>query len=165
MERIDAGQPFTVIVDYAHEKVSMNGVLDTARAMSPEGKIIVLLGAEGGGRDKAKREHMGIAAGQKADYVVLSNVDPYEDDPQEIVDDIAVHVRKQGKVDEENLFCILDRRDGIRKALSVAQEGDVVLLTGKGAEQSMIIGGKAIPWDDRSITQEILQELGYTVKQ
>ena len=165
MERIDAGQPFTLIVDYAHEKVSMNGVLDTARAMSPDGKIIVLLGAEGGGRDKAKREHMGIAAGKKADYVILSNVDPYEDDPQEIVDDIAQHVRKEGKVDGENLFCILDRRDGIRKALSLAHDGDVVLLTGKGAEQSMIIGGKAIPWDDRTITQELLQELGYTVKQ
>ncbi len=165
MERIDAGQPFTLIVDYAHEKVSMNGVLDTARAMSPDGKIIVLLGAEGGGRDKAKREHMGIAAGKKADYVILSNVDPYEDDPQEIVNDIAQHVRKEGKVDGENLFCILDRRDGIRKALSLAHDGDVVLLTGKGAEQSMIIGGKAIPWDDRTITQELLQELGYTVKQ
>ncbi len=161
MERIDAGQPFTVIVDYAHENVSMNAVLDTARAMT-HGKVIVLLGAEGGGRDKKKREDMGIAAGKKADVVILSNVDPYDDDPQEIVDDIAKHVLAQGKKEGVELFRILDRRSGIEKAFSMATEGDSVIITGKGAEQSMIIGKEHIPWDDRTVVRELLEKIGYT---
>ncbi len=149
METIDEGQSFAVFVDYAHEKLSINLLLDTAQQMrNPPagrgGKIIVVIGAEGGGRDKAKRAHLGHAAGEKADFVVVSNVDPYSDDPMEIAEGVAVAVREKGKKDGEDLFVILDRREGIRKALSLAKENDIVLLTAKGAEQSMIIGGKSI---------------------
>ena len=160
MERIEEGQPFIVFIDYAHEKVSMNLLLDTALAMRENGKkIIVLLGAEGGGRDKAKREHMGNAAGEKADYVIVSNVDPYEDDPQEIADGIAKFARLRGKRDGDDLFVILDREAGIRKALSLAAPGDIVLITGKGSEQSMCVYGKTIPWDDRPIVRNLIKEL------
>ncbi len=158
MEKIDGGQNFTVIVDYAHEKVSMTNVLETANAMKKPGtKTIILLGAEGGGRDKAKRPIMGELAATMADYVVVTNVDPYEDDPGEILEDIAIAAEKFGKMRNKNLFVIEDRRDGIQKALSLAEAGDIVLITGKGAEQSMIIGGKSIPWDDREVVREELK--------
>ncbi|MGE5392341.1 MAG: Mur ligase family protein [Candidatus Saccharibacteria bacterium] len=160
MEVIDAGQNFTTIVDYAHEKVSMNLLLDAGRGMATEGaKVIVLLGAEGGGRDKAKRSHMGEAAAKKADIVICSNVDPYEDDPTPIVEDIAIVAEQHGKKRGLDLFVIEDRREGIRKALSLAKPKDIVLITGKGAEQTMIIGGKSIPWDDREVVREELMKL------
>src|SRR3989338_6129577 len=90
MERIEEGQNFTVFVDYAHEGESMRNVLETATAMrAPGGKIVVLLGAEGGGRDKAKRPIRETLPGKRADYVVISNAAPYEADPQEIREDIA----------------------------------------------------------------------------
>ncbi len=161
MEKIDEGQHFTVIVDYAHEKESMTALLNTAKNMSKErkGKIIILLGAEGGGRDKTKRPIMGKLTGEMADYVICSNVDPYEDDPTEIVEDIAVAAEKKGKVREKDLFVIEDRRAGIKKALSLARNYDIVLITGKGAEQSMIVDGKKFDWDDRAVVREELRKL------
>ncbi len=161
MERIEEEQKFVVIVDYAHEKQSMTLALDASRVIAKNSsqKIIVLLGAEGGGRDKTKRPEMGTVASTKADYVIVSNVDPYDDDPKEIVEDIAHSAENTGKTRGQNLFVIEDRREGIKKALSLARDRDVVLITGKGAEQSMIIKGKHIPWDDRIIVREELQKL------
>lgn len=158
MEQINEGQGFTVIIDYAHEKISMNAVLDTARTMAGENKVIVLLGAEGGGRDKSKRQHMGEAAAKKADYVICSDVDPYEDDPFPIANDIAIAAEQFGKKRDENLFVILDRREGIAKALKLARAKDIVVITGKGAEQTMIKYGKTIPWDDRLVVREELKK-------
>lgn len=160
MEEIKEGQSFMVIVDYAHEKESMTNVLRTAGAMRKNhAKIIVVLGAEGGGRDKAKRPLMAELAAHMADYVVVTNVDPYDDNPQIILEDIASVAEKFGKVRNENLFVILDRREGIHKALSLASGHDIVLVTGKGAEQSMIIGDQKIPWDDRVVVREELHKL------
>ncbi len=158
MEQIKEGQNFSVIVDYAHEKESMGALLATAKSMRPAGKkIIVVLGAEGGGRDKAKRPAMGQIVGKEADYVVVSDVDPYEDDPKQIAEDIAVVAEKMGKVREQNLFTILDRKEGIAKALSLAKTGDIVLITGKGAEQSMYTNSGKIAWDDRTVVKELLR--------
>lgn len=160
MELIHEGQPFTVIVDYAHEKESMTGALKAARDVAGDaGRVIVLLGAEGGGRDTAKRGQMGQVAAEIADIVIVSNVDPYEDDPFQIANDIAIAAEQHGKQRDVDLFVILDRREGIRKALSVAEQGDVVLITGKGAEQSITIGGKTTPWDDRVVVREELRRL------
>ena len=157
MERIEEGQDFTVFVDYAHEGESMRNVLETADSMrQPGGKVIVLLGAEGGGRDKAKRPIMGKLCGTMADYVVVSNVDPYDDDPHEILEDIARAAEEAGKRREADLFVIEDRRAGINKALSLASTGDIVIITGKGAEQSMVVGGRHFPWDDRVVVREEL---------
>lgn len=164
MEIITLNDPATIIVDYAHEKVSMNGLLDTAKAIkTPTQKIIVILGAEGGGRDKAKREHMGRAAGLKADYVIVTNVDPYEDDPLEIIEGVAKFVEIEGKIRDQTLFTIEDRRKAIEKAIRIAALGDIVLVTGKGSEQSMIIGGKMFPWDDRKIIRDILEKKSYVI--
>ena len=161
MEKISEGQNFLVFVDYAHEKEGMNAVLDTARDLVSEndGRIIVLLGAEGGGRDKAKRPMLGEISAKKADVIVISNVDPYEDDPKEICEDIAVAAENFGKIRGQNLFIVEDRREGIEKALSLANNNDVVLITGKGSEQSIVIGGKRFPWDDRIVVREELNKL------
>ncbi len=157
MEKINEGQNFTVLVDYAHERESITNILQTANNMKRAGtKMIILLGAEGGGRDKAKRPIMGELAAKMADYVIVSNVDPYEDDPKQILEDIAVSSEKFGKIRNQNLFVVEDRRSGIKKALSLAKENDVVLITGKGAEQSIEIGGKRLSWDDRQVVKEEL---------
>jgi UDP-N-acetylmuramoyl-L-alanyl-D-glutamate--2,6-diaminopimelate ligase len=155
MERIDEGQNFNVIVDYAHEKQSITAALSAVENLKVEdSKIIILLGAEGGGRDKAKRFSMGETVGKMADFVVVSNVDPYDDDPKLILEDIAGAVEGEGKIRDKDLFVIEDRRSGIAKALSLAKENDVVLITGKGAEQSITIDGKSLPWDDRRVVRE-----------
>ncbi|MDB5204588.1 MAG: hypothetical protein JWP09_616 [Candidatus Taylorbacteria bacterium] len=160
MEEIKEGQNFRVFVDYAHEKESMTYATETANTLKGEnGKSIMLLGAEGGGRDKGKRAIMGEIVGRLADVVVVSNVDPYEDDPTPIVEDIAKASLQVGKVRGQNLFVIEDRREGIRKCFEIAKEGDVVMVTGKGAEQSMIIGGISIPWDDRNVVREELKKI------
>ncbi len=150
----------TVIVDYAHEGQSMAAATDASRKMLGEsGKLILLLGAEGGGRDKAKRKTMGEIAAQKADVVIVSDVDPYDDDPTEICEDIAKVVEAGGKQRGKDLFVIGDRRSGIAKALALANTGDVVLITGKGAEQSMVTRSGSTPWDDRSVVREEMTKL------
>ncbi len=160
MESIDEGQGFTVFVDYAHEEVGMQALMESAAAMKTKSaKTIVLLGAEGGGRDKKKRPIMGKIAGYNADYVVVSNVDPYSDPPMPIIEDIAAGAERAGKKRNQNLFLIEDRRAGIRKALQLAHKGDQVYITGKGSEQSMVIGGKSSAWDDRKVVREELKKL------
>ncbi len=158
--------PFMVIVDYAHEKQSMNAVLESMHTIRAErqqnssnsqaGRIIVALGAEGGGRDPRKRFEMGEVVAQRADIVYVTNVDPYEDDPQKILEDIAQTAEKFGKKRNADLFVIEDREEAIKHAIEHAQKGDIVVITGKGAEQSMIIGGKSIPWDDREVVRKYL---------
>ncbi len=160
LEEINDGQNFRVFVDYAHEKESLTNVLETAKEMkSPFSKIIILLGAMGGGRDMTKRPIMGESAAKMADEVIVSNEDPCNDDPKEILEDIARGAEKSGKIRQKNLFVIEDRRQGIRKALSLAKPDDIVLITGKGAEQSMIVKEKHIPWDDRLVVREELKNL------
>ena len=154
------GQNFTVIVDYAHEKQSMSKLLAAAQSRRSSGaQIILLLGAEGGGRDQAKRAEMGTLAGRLADQVIVSNVDPYDDDPEPILAEIAQAAEAAGKTRDQNLFVIADRRAGIARAFALARAGDFVLITGKGAEQSMKIGGQTLPWDDRQVVREELAKL------
>ncbi len=160
MEVIDEEQNFTVIVDYAHEETGMEALMAGAKQIvAPGAKIITLLGAEGGGRDVKKRPIMGKIVGRGSDYVIISNVDPYHDDPEKIIKDIAQGALKSGKKTGQNLFCIADRREGIAKALKLAKRGDLVLITGKGAEQSIVIGDKSSPWDDRTVVREELNKL------
>lgn len=160
MERIEAGQKFHVIVDYAHEETGMQALMDSAQDMVQKGnKIITLLGAEGGGRDELKRPIMGEIAMRGSNYVVLSNVDPYRDDPEKIIDDIATGVEEASGKLNETYWRITDRRAGIAKALSLATDNDLVLITGKGAEQSIVIGGKKTAWDDRQVVREELKKL------
>ncbi len=160
MEVISGKQAFRVIVDYAHEQTSMQALMDSAKNMKPSGgKIITLLGAEGGGRDSAKRPDMGKICSKGSDIVILSNVDPYEDDPDTIINDIKVGALQAGAVENQSMFIVPDRRKGIRQALKLAQKDDLVLITGKGSEQSIVIDGKSSPWDDRKVVREELAKL------
>jgi UDP-N-acetylmuramoyl-L-alanyl-D-glutamate--2,6-diaminopimelate ligase len=151
-------EPFTVIVDYAPEPESLNQLYGTIETW-PKNKIIHLLGSTGGGRDKARRKILGNMAGQKADIVIVTNEDPYDDDPTQIIHDVADGVVEAGKAIKENLFREPDRRKAIAKAFSLAQAGDLVLLTGKGSEQKMAVKGGYIPWDDRQVAREELQKM------
>ncbi len=165
MEKISVSKnsEISVFVDYAHEEQSMNFLMEAGKKMQEHqknpGKIIVLLGAEGGGRDPRKRPIMGKIVGEQADIVVVSNVDPYEDDPTEIAEDIAKAAEISGKIRGENLFVIEDRRAGIRKCLEISGKNDIVFITGKGSEQSIVIDGISSPWDDRTVVREELLAL------
>ncbi len=160
MEVIEGKQPFTVVVDYAHEQASMTALMNSAKDMKPKGaKVITLLGAEGGGRDSAKRPEMGEICANGSDIIILSNVDPYEDDPIDIINDIKKGALKAGAKEGKSMFIVPDRHEGIRKALQLAKKDDLVLITGKGAEQSIVIGGKSSPWDDRKVVREELAKL------
>ena len=158
MEAIEEGQDFGVYVDYAHEPASLGAVLTAAEHLRAKGsKTILLFGGQGGGRDWRKREPMAQLAATRADYVIVSNEDPYEDDPQKIVDELAQGVASFGKTLGRDLFPLFDRRAGIRKALQLARKGDIVLITGKGAEQTMMVKGGAIPWNEREIVREAVK--------
>ena len=159
LERIDEGQEFQVIVDYAYEPRSFENILKLIRKLLiNESNLIVVTGSCGGGRDVARREKMGGLAAKYADFIVITNEDPYDDDPQEIIKNVAEGVKKGGKQENIDLFSILDREKGIEKALKLAKAGDIVLIAGKGCEPVMAVkNGKYIPWDDREITRKILR--------
>jgi UDP-N-acetylmuramoyl-L-alanyl-D-glutamate--2,6-diaminopimelate ligase len=161
MERIDVGQDFMVFVDYAHDQPSLLALLNTGKQLiSGSNKIIVLFGGQGGGRDILRRSEMGEIAGKYADFVVVSNDDPYEDPPMQIIEDIAKGAKKSGKVLNKDLFLIEDRRSGIHKALELAKPNDLVFVACKGADQLMMVaGGKSLPWDEREVTREELKKL------
>lgn len=160
MEKIAAGQPFAVYVDYAHDGPSIEALLGSAQKMKKaDRKIIITVGAEGGGRDKDKRPVMGKLCATLADTTIVTNVDPYDDDPKPIISDIVTAAVAAGAKLDKNIFSIEDRRTGINKALSLAKPDDIVLITGKGAEQSMEIGGHSIPWDDRTVVREELKKI------
>jgi UDP-N-acetylmuramoyl-L-alanyl-D-glutamate--2,6-diaminopimelate ligase len=150
LEIIDAGQDFTAIVDYSFEPRAVEKLYQTVK-LWPHNRIIHLLGATGGGRDQARRAILGRLAAEKAAYVVVTNEDPYDEDPAVIINQVAAGAEMAGKELNKNLFKILDRREGIKKALSLANNGDLALFTGKGAEQAICVaGGHKIPWDERS---------------
>ena len=159
MERIDLGQDFQIIVDYSFEPRAMKKLYETVNII-PHNKIIHLLGSCGGGRDQSRRPILGELAGGQADYVIITNEDPYDEDPQLIIDQVAAGAESAGKKLGYDLFEISDRRQAINKALILAEAGDLVLITGKGAEQYICLAnGKKIPWDDRRIVREELANI------
>ena len=162
METIDQGQNFYVIVDYAPEVASMDALYKTINKFKTDNelninRIIHVFGSCGGGRDKDRRKKLGKIVGWHSDIAIVTNEDPYDDDPMEIIDEVANGVLKRGKKENQNLFKILDRKEAIAKALSLAKENDLVLVTGKGSEQAMAIKhGKYVQWDDREVIKDIL---------
>lgn len=162
-ERVDAGQPFHVIVDYAYEPRSLQVLLEAVEQLKPN-RVIGVHGSAGGGRDVARREKIGRFAGEHEDIVIVTNEDPYDDDPRSIIDAVAAGARAVGKKDNVDLFTIDDRSEAIEQAIQLAQPGDVVMITGKGSEPVMAVaGGKKIPWDDRAEARHALAGLGYEV--
>ncbi len=157
MELIKNANPaFTVIIDYAFEPEALKKIYQTILKLD-HNKIIHVLGSAGGGRDAARRPKLGRLAGQNADLVIVTNEDPYDDDPKLIIDQVVAGALDSGKVLNENLFKIEDRREAIRKALASARDNDIVLITGKGSEQAICVArGMKIPWDDRVVVREEL---------
>ncbi len=157
MELINEGQNFTVLVDYCPEPYSMQKMYETIDLMQ-KNKIIHVFGSCGGGRDVARRPILGRLVGQKANVAIVTNEDPYDDDPSLIIDQVASGALEVGKVLNQDLYKIVDRQEAILKALNLAKNGDLVLVTGKGSEQAMAVnGGKYIPWDDRAIIRKLLK--------
>ena len=155
-ERIDAGQPFLVVVDYAHTDDALRNLLSTAKEINPNGRVITLFGC-GGDRDRTKRPLMGEAAGRSSDVVVLTSDNPRSEDPLLIINDAIVGVqRTKAKVLVEP-----DRERAIEIALDQARSGDIVLLAGKGHETSQVLRDRTIDFDDREMARRLLRQRGY----
>jgi UDP-N-acetylmuramoyl-L-alanyl-D-glutamate--2,6-diaminopimelate ligase len=162
MERIDQGQPFDVVVDFAHSPASLGLVLDLLgrRAADRGGGLIAVFGSAGE-RDRAKRPMMGRIAGERCRLVVVADEDPRGEDREAILDEIAVGAEAVGLVRGRDLLCIADRRSAIRAALEAARPGDVVVLAGKGHERSIIGAAGPDPWDEAAVARSLLTELGW----
>jgi len=157
MENINEGQPFTVIVDYAHTPDSLEKVLATLRPLT-SGKLMLVFGSAGE-RDVQKRPLMGRIAAQMTDFFVITDEDPREEDRTRILQEIANGAETVGKKQGSDYLCIADRSEAIATAFARAQAGDTILLAGKGHEQSIIIGRQKLPWDDRQVAREELRRL------
>jgi len=154
-ERIDEGQPFVVVVDYAHTDDALRNVIAVARGLNPK-RVITLFGC-GGDRDRAKRPLMGQAAAEASDFVVLTSDNPRSEDPLAIMNDALVGIRRK---DVPHLI-EPDRALAIDRALKQAREGDIVILAGKGHEPYQVLKDKTIPFDDRTVARELLRGYGY----
>jgi UDP-N-acetylmuramoyl-L-alanyl-D-glutamate--2,6-diaminopimelate ligase len=147
-EAVDEGQPFAVIVDYAHTPDSLDNVLRTARELS-DGRLLVVFGA-GGDRDRGKRPLMGRVAAELADVVVVTSDNPRSEEPLAIIQDVLQGSGTNVEIDP-------DRRSAIRRTVSLARPGDVVVIAGKGHEQGQEIAGEKLPFDDREVAREALK--------
>ncbi len=145
-----------IIVDYAPEPYSLMALYEVVALFSPK-RVIHVTGSTGGGRDVAARAEIGKLAHEHDDVVIVTNEDPYDDDPMEIINDVAQGAANAGMVDGENLFRILDRQEAVEKAVDLARPGDVVIITGKGSEPVMAVAqGKKVPWDDREAVRKAI---------
>ena len=169
-------EPFAVVIDYAHTPDSLEKVYQYLKSPASEGrvplnkierqkskakgrKLICVLGAAGGGRDKWKRPVMGRLAAKYCDYIVLTDEDPYGENSFQIISEIKSGII-ESKFPGPNLFEILNRKEAIKKAIGLAKKGDVVALTGKGSEPWLHLArGKKIPWNEKEITAEILKTI------
>ncbi len=156
MQRIDCGQPFTVIVDYAHNPDSLEQVLKLLRPLTP-GRLIAVFGSAGE-RDTQKRPVQGEVSARLADLTFLTDEDCREEDPEKILHEIAAGALRAGAEIGKNLWLIVDRRQAIAAAFDAARPGDTVLLAGKGHEHSIIVGRQSLPWDESQVARELLRE-------
>ncbi len=146
MERIDEGQPFMVVVDFAHTPQALETALRTLRPHS-EGRVLTLFG-QAGGRDPANRPAMGALASKLSDYFLITLDDPIHENPESIAEEIRAGAVAAGAMQGQDFAIQLDRRSAVRQLIEMARPGDVVLLAGKGHEQRMLVGDQKLPWDD-----------------
>ena len=158
MSTINKGQPFEVLVDYAHTPSSFETIFPPLKRRA-KGRIISLFGS-GGERDTQKRPVQGKIASEYSDIVILTDEDPRGEDPMELLEMIAAGCTNS--VRDENLFLISDRPTAIRKAFSLAKKDDIVLLLGKGHENSIIYKDRVVPYDEITEAEKALLEMGYT---
>jgi UDP-N-acetylmuramoyl-L-alanyl-D-glutamate--2,6-diaminopimelate ligase len=154
-ERVDEGQPFVVVVDYAHTDDALRNTIAVARGLNPK-RVITVFGC-GGDRDRAKRPLMGQAAAEASDLVVLTSDNPRSEDPLDIMNDALVGIRRK----DVPHMVEPDRAAAIARALKEAHPGDIVILAGKGHETYQVLKDKTIPFDDRAVAREVLKGYGY----
>lgn len=155
MECLESKDGVDIIIDYAVTPDAFQKLYDSVRLLKiPGTKIIHVFGACGE-RDRGKRPILGAIASEFADVVILTNEDPYHEDGEQIINEIETGLTRTRR---HEYYRIYDRREAIRKALSLAERGDIVLVTGKGAETSMAIGNERIPWQERQVIEELLNE-------
>jgi UDP-N-acetylmuramoyl-L-alanyl-D-glutamate--2,6-diaminopimelate ligase len=149
VEKVDEGQDFSVIIDYAHTPDSLQKLYDVFKGT----RRICVLGNTGGGRDTWKRDEMAKIAEKECDEIILTNEDPYDDNPKKIVEDMATAIK------HKKPHVIMDRREAIARAISLARSGDSVLITGKGTDP-YIMGpnNTKIPWSDTEVAREELKK-------
>ena len=152
-EAIDEGQPFAVIVDYAHKPGALENVLRTARELTT-GRLVCLFGC-GGDRDRGKRPLMGRIASELADAAIVTSDNPRSEHPLAIIEEIVAGMNGEQEIEP-------DRRAAIERAIELAAPGDVVVIAGKGHERGQEIGGRVLPFDDREVTTEALRKLQAT---
>ena len=151
LEKIHCGQPFLILIDYAHTEDALRQLLQTVRSYTP-GKLVLLFGC-GGDRDRGKRPRMGEVAGQFADMIILTSDNPRSEDPRMIIEDILAGLKTTGN---QNVQIILDRREAIEFALKDRHAEDTLLLAGKGHENYQMIGSEKFHFDEREILAECL---------
>ncbi|MEW6180811.1 MAG: UDP-N-acetylmuramoyl-L-alanyl-D-glutamate--2,6-diaminopimelate ligase [Chloroflexota bacterium] len=156
MERIDLGQDFLAIVDFAHTPNALKRALETARQMTA-GRVIAVFGSAGL-RDRLKRRMMAEISAEMADVTILTAEDPRTESLDEILEEMAAAAKQRGAVEGQNLFRVADRGDAIRLGVQMAKQGDLIMALGKGHEQSMCFGEIEYPWDDRTAMRAALAE-------
>jgi UDP-N-acetylmuramoyl-L-alanyl-D-glutamate--2,6-diaminopimelate ligase len=159
MRRVDEGQPFLVVVDYAHTAASLEKVLLTLRPLVT-GKLVVVFGSAGD-RDREKRPVMGAVAARLADFSILTDEDPRLERSEDILREIALGAAQSGAREGKHYECIADRKSAIFRVIDLASAGDVVLLAGKGHERSMLRGGESLPWDEEGVARQALRARGF----
>jgi UDP-N-acetylmuramoyl-L-alanyl-D-glutamate--2,6-diaminopimelate ligase len=160
MQRVVRGQPFNVIVDYAHSPASLEQTLRLVRDVT-QGRIILVMGSAGE-RDRGKRAVQGKVAAELADFSVFTSEDPRFEDPNEIIAEIAQGASDAGGNELVDYLRVENRREAIETAINRAEPGDAVLLTGKGHESSMIYRDERVPWDEEVEARLALEQLGFT---
>lgn len=160
MNRVVEGQPFSVVVDYAHTPESLGKILALLRRLH-EGHRVIIVSGSAGERDPFKRPLQGAVMAELADISIVTSEDPRNEDPDRIIEEIAAGAREKGAVDGVTLFTPTDRREAIRMAFELAHPGDCVVLAGKGHETSIIWGFEHRPWDEAAVAKEELRALGY----
>jgi UDP-N-acetylmuramoyl-L-alanyl-D-glutamate--2,6-diaminopimelate ligase len=153
LERIEAGQRFLAVVDYAHTPDALENVVRTSRTLATQ-RLIVVFGC-GGDRDREKRPLMGEVATRVADLTIVTSDNPRSEDPEAIVRDIEPGAKRGGGAFE----VIVDREEAIRRAVAEADEGDVVLVAGKGHEQGQQFADRTIPFDDREVLRRAIEDV------
>lgn len=154
-ERLEAGQPFSVVVDFAHTDQAFTNLIETARELT-RGRVLIVFGC-GGDRDRTKRPVMGEIAGRLADQVILTTDNPRSEDPVHIINDIVVGVQKAGG----NYLIELERERAFERAFDLAQEGDIVLLAGKGHQETQVFRDRVEPWSEVEVARRVLARRGY----
>jgi UDP-N-acetylmuramoyl-L-alanyl-D-glutamate--2,6-diaminopimelate ligase len=164
MNLVDGGQPYSVVVDFAHTPQALDKAIETIRELGAR-RLLLVFGLAGG-RDQANRPTMGALAAAKADFFVISMDDPGDEDPAAIADQIAAGAQSAGARPGRDFLIELDRRRAIELLFERAAPGDAVLLAGKGHEQRMVVSdGRRLPWSDAGVARSLLEERGFPSSQ